>query len=91
MLSLWALNPGHVINLSREEFALGIRLRIGVPLFDDNILGCSFCGDDVLDASGSHCLRCTLIAGNRGHNAVRDEILSLAHLVTPLLVLRRLI
>ena len=37
---LWALNPFHGI-ISKEEFALGIRFRIGVPFFD-GIIQCAF-------------------------------------------------
>ena len=79
---LWALNPAHGISVSKEEFALGIRLRIGVPFFE-NVVECAYCGDATLDPYGSHCLRCALGPSNCGHNAVRDEVLGVAHLADP--------
>ena len=79
---LWALNPVHGISLNKEEFALGIRLRIGVPFFD-GIIECAYCGNDSLDPFGSHCFCCALAAGTRGHYAVRNEVVGLAHLADP--------
>ena len=57
-------------------------MRIGVPFFGNNT-ECACCGDALLDPFGSHSLRCALAAGNRGHNAVRDELLAIALLADP--------
>jgi hypothetical protein len=81
---LWALNPVHGPCLRADEFLLALRARLGAPLADpaDGERPCACCSRP-LDAAGTHALACARAEATRGHYAVRDCVLHLAHLADP--------
>ena len=85
---LWSLNPCHGPIVPKEEFLFAVRLRIGAPIMDEPMM-CQRCGTAILDRAGRHCLLCATPEATRGHFAVRDAVLHLAHLADHVPRLRR--
>ena len=79
---LMAIHPAHGAFVPADEYADGIRIRLGLA-FADGPVPCAACEDGLLDASCSHALRCAPSACTRGHNAVRTALMSLASLADP--------
>ena len=68
--------------MPKPLFQTAVKLRIGAPVVDDCIL-CPRCSNAILDRAETHCLTCALPQATRGHYAVRDDVLALAHLADP--------
>ena len=78
---LWRLSPAHGPVVPSGEFQLGLRIRLGAPCTDP-ATECARCGVP-LGAANSHAFCCAQREATRGHYAVRDEVLVLAHLADP--------
>ena len=78
---LWRVSPAHGPVVPRGAFVDAVRLRLCAPCVDSSV-ACARCGAN-LGGSCGHALRCALPEATRGHYAVRDEALALAHLADP--------
>ena len=78
---LWRISPVHGPIVPKGDFQEAVRLRLGAPCVDEDCV-CRRCGAR-LDEAGSHALCCALPEATRGHYAVRDAVLPLAHLADP--------
>ena len=74
---MWSLRQSKQENLPTEEFVTCMRLRLGVPLMEDDRT-CVYCNDVVMDMHGHHCHVCAGAESTRGHTAVKDVVLDLA-------------
>ena len=74
---LWAVDSTAPAFLEPEAYVPPVRLRLGAG-FAREPLPCRGCRR-VLDATGSHALRCAPGESTRGHNDVRDAVFDLAH------------
>ena len=75
---LWAMHPAHGACLQPGDYVLAARVRIGAPVLH-GAASCALCGGTV-DPLARHALCCATGTSTSGHNAVRDEVLRLAHL-----------
>ena len=75
---LWRISPAHGPTVPAAEYAPAVRLRLGAPVVPPDTI-CAKCGA-AMGSSASHALCCNLAEATRGHYAVRDEVLTLAHL-----------
>lgn len=78
---LWHLSPAHGPTVPRADFQTAVRLRLGAPCVEEST-ECGHCGA-CLGTTGAHAFCCSLAEATKGHYAVRDEILPLAHLADP--------
>ena len=74
---LWRLNPNHGPMLHGEDYVQALRIRLGAGGPDEPV-PCRLCKRGTLDHTATHCLCCALGEATRGHNKVRDELLSIA-------------
>ena len=74
---LWALHPDKGKRLEADQYVAAVRLRLGCAGPAEPTL-CGNCGVHLLGCSGSHALLCAKGPSTRGHNAVRDELYSMA-------------
>ena len=74
---LWSIHPNKAKHLEAEEYVSAVRLRLGCggPL-EPAI--CGNCGKQVVGCNGTHSLLCAKGESTRGHNAIRDELHSMA-------------
>ena len=79
---LWALNPAHGDVIPRADYVTCVRLRLGATIIDDPML-CSYCNDALLGSSCVHASCCALGKSTKGHNDIRDGLMSLVHLADP--------
>jgi hypothetical protein len=74
---LWALHADKGKRLEADQYVAAVRLRLGCAGPAEPAL-CGNCGVHLLGCSGGHALLCAKGASTRGHNAVRDELESMA-------------
>ena len=74
---LWSLRQAKQETLPTEEFVTCTRLRLGVPLTEDDRT-CVYCNDVMMDMHGHHCHVCAGAESTRGHTAEKDVVLDLA-------------
>ncbi len=74
---LWVIHPHKAQKLEPEEYVAAVRLRLGCGGPADPTI-CGNCGVATLTCSGDHALLCAKCESTRGHNALRDELHSMA-------------
>jgi hypothetical protein len=79
---LWAVNPAHGYVLHPDDYAVAVRLRLGLSVVEyEGEMKCGECelrieADDV----GRHALLCAKGKRTIGHNRIRDHLADLARL-----------
>ena len=86
---LLAINPAFGAYVPPDEYADGIRIRLGLD-FTAEPVPCAACEDGMLEPTCAHALRCAPGACTRGHNDVRSALMSLASLADPAALLEPL-
>ena len=79
---LWKLNPAHGATVAAGDFSLGLRIRLGASLTEEEIL-CTRCGHTIVDSMAAHALCCAAPEGTHGHYEARDKLLNLVQLADP--------
>jgi hypothetical protein len=74
---LWALHANKGKRLEADEYVAAVRLRLGCAGPTEPAV-CGNCGTHIMGCSGEHALVCAKGESTRGHNAVRDELFSMA-------------
>ena len=74
---LWALDNNKAKRLEADQYVAAVRLRLGCAGPLEPAI-CGNCGIHIIGCSGGHALLCAKGPSTRGHNAVRDELFSMA-------------
>ena len=79
---LWKLSPAHGPVVHPSERQAAVRIRLGASLAPAGS-ACVQCGAELGACTATHGLLCSRAEATRGHYAVRDVVLELAHLADP--------
>ena len=74
---LWSVDPHKAKRLDHEEYVSAVRLRLGCGGPPDPEV-CGNCNSAMIGCNGEHGLLCAKGESTRGHNAIRDELHSIA-------------
>jgi hypothetical protein len=79
---LWAVNPAHGYVLHPDDYAVALRLRLGLSVVEyEGEMKCEECGLEMeAEDVGRHALLCAKGKRTTGHNRVRDHLADLARL-----------
>lgn len=82
---LSAINPAHGPTLTKDQYILALRLRLGVPVTTyEGVAGCRECSKTFSAAEiGDHALCCAKGRSVMGHNRIRDHLADLARISDP--------
>ncbi len=74
---LWAVHAKKNKVMNNEEYVSAVRLRLGCGGPEEPSV-CGNCGEATIGRNGTHGLLCCKGESTRGHNAIRDELHSIA-------------